>query len=280
MVEVFNSIVNIAVHIEKDVFKKCSDFLDTKQSDEQMHRKVFSHCKMIMEREFDRTQSVKSMVMQETKETREINAGGKYIITCNAIDNMELLDVDFSLGSIFGIYENALEIQSLKAAIYVTYGPTFQMVYASKDESGAKFFAYEHGAFRQQESFTLKDKGKINSTGGDVRTWPLEHKALVEGLFNEGYRLRFSDSLSLDTHQILFKKGGLYSNPATKADPTGRLELYFDAYPIAFIVEYAGGEATDGKVRILDKPAQSLEEKTPLYFGSAYEMQKVKEQLA
>jgi fructose-1,6-bisphosphatase I len=275
MVEVFNSIANIATKIEKDVFKNCSDFLDTQSSDAKVHEKVFAHCQKIIENEFDKTRSVKEVLSQDKKQYCNVkNSGGKYIVTYKAIDNIELLDVDFSLGSIFGIFEHELDVTHLKAAAYVTYGPTFQLVFASKTE-GVKFFNYEEGEFRQQESFTLNDKGKINSTGGDVRTWTPTHKALVQSFFEDGYRLRFSDSLALDTHQILFKKGGIYSNPATAKDPDGALELLFECYPIAFIVTLAGGLATDGKTPILEKPLQSIDAKSPMYFGSKSEMQRV-----
>jgi fructose-1,6-bisphosphatase I len=107
--------------------------------------------------------------------------------------------------------------------------------------------------------------------------WTLSHKSLIESFFAEGYRLRFSDSLTLDTHQILFKKGGIYSSPKTESAPNGELELLFEAYPIAFILELVNGEAIDGVQRILDIKAEDLHQKTPIYFGSKYEIEKVKQ---
>jgi fructose-1,6-bisphosphatase I len=186
-----------------------------------------------------------------------------------------LLDVDFSLGSIFTVYENEMDAKNIKAAIYVTYGPTFQLVFASKNE-GVKFFSYKNNEFVQQESFLLGEKGKINSPSGIQSQWSPAHKALIESFFGEGYRLRFSDSLTLDTHQILFKKGGIYSSPKTSSAPNGELELLFEAYPIAFILELVNGEAIDGERRILDIEASDLHQKTPIYFGSKYEIEKVK----
>lgn len=279
MIEVFNSIANIATHIEKDVFKNCSDFLDTTLDEKQIHQNVFNHCQKIIESEFDKTRSVKEVLSQDSKQYCTINKTGKYIIAYKAIDNIELLDVDFSLGSIFAIFENEISSQTLKAAAYATYGPTFQLVFASKSE-GVKFFNYEDGEFLQQESFTLNEKGKINATGGDVRTWSKVHKELVQSFFEDGYRLRFSDSLALDTHQILFKKGGIYSNPQTQKDAQGKLELLFECYPIAFILELAGGVATDGVKRILDKNIEDIHQKSALYFGSKTEMERVKSYLS
>jgi fructose-1,6-bisphosphatase I len=274
MIEVFNAISNIAVEIETDVFKNCSDFLVNK-SDEEIHHDVYAHCTAIIEREFEKVRSVKGAIGKDKKQLCLINGNGKYLVSYVSIDNIELLDVDFSLGSIFTIYENEMDANNIKAAIYTTYGPTFQLVFASKSE-GVKFFSYKNNEFVQQESFLLGDKGKINSPSGAQSQWSKEHRDLIENFFNEGYRLRFSDSLTLDTHQILFKKGGIYSSPKTATSPNGELELLFEAYPIAFILELVNGEAIDGTQRILDIKAEDLHQKTPIYFGSKYEIEKVK----
>ena len=98
--------------------------------------------------------------------------------------------------------------------------------------------------------------------------------------FNDGYRLRFSNSLALDTHQILFKKGGLYSAPATTSNPNGSLNVIFEAFPIAFIIELAEGGAISQNGRILDIKSPSLDQKTPIYFGSKFEITKVQKILS
>ena len=126
----------------------------------------------------------------------------------------------------------------------------------------------------------LNEKGKINSTAGKRSEFSKEHIELLDSFFNEGYRLRFSNSLALDTHQILFKKGGLYSSPATASNPEGTLNVIFEAFPIAFIMELANGAAIDGNKRILDIKSPDLDQKTPIYFGSKAEIKKVKELLS
>ena len=220
--------------------------------------------------------SIKGAIGKDKKQLCFINENGKYLVSYVSIDNIELLDVDFSLGSIFTIYENEMDAQHIKAAMYITYGPTFQLVFASKNE-GVKFFSYKNNEFVQEESFSLENKGKINSPSGMQSQWTPSHKALIESFFGEGYRLRLSNSLTLDTHQILFKKGGIYSSPKTTDFPNGELELLFEAYPIAFILELIDGEAIDGTRRILDIKAEDLHQKTPIYFGSKYEIGKVKQ---
>ena len=235
MIAVFNAITNIAEDIEKNVFVDCDRFIERGLSDKDMNQKVRSYCSDVIKREFKRVKSVHSFIGKQHKNNRIHNEKGKYRISYVAIDNIDLLDVNFSLGSIFGIYENKMDAFHLTAAVYVTYGPIFQLVFASKSE-GVIYFTYEDGEFREQDPLSLNEEGKINSTGGLASEWSDEHRELLDSFFNKGYRLRYSDSLSLDTHQILFKRGGIYSSPETKSFPNGKLDVIFEAFPISYII--------------------------------------------
>ncbi len=276
MIAVFNAITNIAEDIEKNVFVDCESFLERGLSDKQMHDSVHKYCSEVIQRELKKVKSVHGFIGKDKKEYTTINESGKYKISYVAIDNLDLLDVNFSLGSIFGIYESHMDAFHLKAAMYITYGPTFQLVFASKTE-GVIYFSFEDGEFIEQEPLLLANEGRINSTAGLVPEWSEEHKQLVNSFFNKGYRLRFSDSLSLDTHQILFKKGGVYTSPATKSFPDGKLEAIFEAFPISYIIEQAGGRAISRKGRILDMTSVEIGQKTPIYFGSTKEIQAVED---
>jgi len=275
MVEIFNTITNIATKIENDVFVNYDNFALKNNSQTE----ILNHCSQIITNEFKYDKDIKALISKDTKKQHDINSNGKYLISYVSIDNIELIDLNFSLGSIFGVYKESLEAKNLEAVIYITYGPTFQIVFASKTE-GVKYFSNEHDEFIQQDSLVLNNKGKINSTAGIRNEFSESHKELLDSFFNDGYRLRFSNSLALDTHQILFKKGGLYSSPATASNPNGSLNVIFEAFPIAFIMELAHGEAIDGKQRILDIDTPSLDQNTPIYFGSSSEITKVKELLS
>ncbi|MGB3751522.1 MAG: hypothetical protein WA945_08135 [Arcobacteraceae bacterium] len=275
MNKVFNAVSNIATDIENNVFANYDQFVVTDNL-AQTNINVQQYCDKLAKEEFLKVDLIKALVTQDDKKTEVLNEDGKYIVSFIAIDNINLLDLGFSVGSIFGIYEQEIEGHSLIAGCYVTYGPTFQLVYATKTR-GVEFYAFDGEKLVLVEPFTLENKGKINSTDGDVATFDDKHKALLQGLFDEGYRLRLSNSLALDMHQILFKRGGLYSSPKTQKDPNGRFDLVFEAYPIAYIIELAGGEAIDGKNSISDlKIDGDISKKTPIYFGSKYEIGKVK----
>ncbi|MGB5867232.1 MAG: hypothetical protein WBG69_05080 [Arcobacteraceae bacterium] len=275
MDKVFQAITNIATVIENNVFTNYDQFV-VADNLAQTNVNVQQYCDNIAKEELKKVSHIKALVTQDDKKTEILNEDGRYIVSLIAIDNIDLLDLGFSVGSIFGVYDKEIEGHSLVAACYVTYGPTFQLVYATQ-EQGVEFYSYDGEKFIDIKPFTLENKGKINSTDGDVATFDEKHKALIQGLFDEGYRLRLSNSLSLDMHQILFKRGGLYSSPKTTKDPEGTFDLVFEAYPIAYIIELAGGEAIDGVKNISDlKIDGDISKKTPIYFGSKYEIGKVK----
>ena len=275
MTSIFAAIQNISKTIENKVFSNYDNFVVLDDLT-QTNTNVQQYCDKIAQKEFQSIDNVKAIITQDDKKTEILNENGKYLISFIAIDNIDLLDLGFSVGSIFGVYENTIEGDTLVASCYVTYGPTFQLVYATKDK-GVAFYSFDGNSFVSVKPFQLENKGKINSTDGDVATFSDNHKNLVQSFFDEGYRLRLSKSLALDMHQILFKRGGIYSSPKTHKDPEGNRDLAFEAYPISFIVTLAGGEAINGSENISEiKLNGDLSKKTALYFGSKYEIGKVK----
>jgi fructose-1,6-bisphosphatase I len=268
MIEVFNAIQNIVIKIENEVFSNYDRFVDKKATDKEVEKKVYNFCTEVIESECEDLKSVQSVISKDKKQMCMVHETGKYIISYSAIDNVELLDMNFSLGSIFAVYENEIAPQNLQASVYATYGPTFQIVFASKQE-GVKYFSYEHGEFVQKDNLLLKEKGKINTPAGGFNHYNEQNMALAQKFFDQGYRLRFSNSLCLDTHQILFKQGGVYMSPSSS------LEAVFEAFPIAFIIELADGIATDGSQRILELDIKDIHQTTSMYFGSKTEMDSV-----
>jgi len=264
MENIFKTITDISLNIKEKIFDNFTD--DIQKNTQQI-------CDDIFQDIVSSNKEIKSIVSKETQTIQELNPSGKYILTYVAIDNPSHLDLNFSLGTIIAIYEKTISNKTLKYSSYITYGPTFGLVFS--DEKDVSFYSYIDEKFQKQQSFELNQKGKINSTAGDRPSFSLSHKNLMQSFFDEGYRLRFSDSLALDTHQIIFKKGGLYSSPATNKDPNGTIYLAFEAYPISSIITNLGGKAIDGKQNILDIPLKDISQTTPFYFGSSYEVDKV-----
>jgi len=214
------------------------------------------------------------LASEEKEDVMLINENGQYLIGFDPLDGSSLVDVNLSVGSIFGIYENDFSGKNLVASSYVVYGPRVELIFAY--EGLVKLYLLQNGEFEFVKEIHLNEKGKLNAPGGTQQNWEPYHKQMVDGLFQEGYRLRYSGGMVPDLHQILLKGGGLFSYPATSDRPEGKLRQVFEVFPFAMIFEYAGGEAIDGKNRVLEQTPRNVHDTSPCFFGSKYEIQKVK----
>ena len=202
---------------------------------------------------------------------------GRYSVTVDPLDGSSLLDVNLSVGSIFGIHDGHLLDQrsgraSLVAAMYTLYGPETTLVYSASD--GVHEFTLDGAGnwVLAQEKIVMNETGKIYSPGGKRQDWTEHHRAFIQNIEEQGHTLRYSGALVADVNQILMKRGGIFSYPALKEKPEGKLRLLFELQPLAFILEQAGGAATDGKEHILDLLPQKLDQRCPIYIGSRTEV--------
>lgn len=279
MKEIFDGI-KIAV---KDIAQalKYSDFgYTTSQNatgDTQLKLDVLSD--EIITASLGKISAIKELVSEEKEEPLKVSESGEYIVAYDPLDGSSLVDVNFAVGSIFGIYKGSLEPANLVASVYSVYGPRTELVIA-KDKVEL-FRLDKNGEFVLASELKLGVKGKLNATGGSQKGWDEKHKSLIKSLFDEGYRLRYSGAMVSDLHQILLKGGGLFSYPATSDAPKGKLRLSFEVLPFAFIYELAGGFAVSGSgKRLLEISLEKVHQTSPCYFGSKYEIDKVKACLA
>ncbi len=241
-----------------------------------MQLKLDIQSDLIIAEEFSKIAAIKAIASEEKEEAETLHPDGRYMIAYDPLDGSSLIDVDLSVGSIFGIYDGQFQASKMLASVYIVYGPRLEMVTAYK--GGVRHYIFRHGKFMEQETIKLKEKGKLNAPGGTQQFWPKHHKELVDSLFNEGYRLRYSGGMVPDLHQILLKGGGLFSYPGTTDKPEGKLRKLFEVFPFAFVYETAGGSAIDDKGRsLLELDCDDPHETTPCFFGSKYEIDRVKE---
>jgi fructose-1,6-bisphosphatase I len=220
---------------------------------------------------------VRQYASEELEDIIKIGSGNeKYIVTADPLDGSSLVDTNLAIGTIIGIHKNSVfdtGRNSMVAALYITYGPLITMIY-SAGKGSHEFVLNREGEYvLSEENIKLKDKGSIFSPGGLRRDWTPEHLKFIEKLEGDGYKLRYSGGFVPDINQILIKKGGLFTYPALKKAPQGKLRLLFELQPMAFITEQAGGLATDGKQDILSIKVDNVNQLSPVYIGSAYEVQ-------
>jgi len=232
-------------------------------------------CDLVVIEAMKSVKEINTLVSEEQDEAMVLNPEGKYFVAYDPLDGSSLVDVNLSIGSIFGIYEDALEVPNLVAAVYVVFGPRTEIVVAMDGE--VKHYLLQNGTFEYVKNLQLKEQGKLMAPGGTQQNWPSFHKEMIDGFFQEGYRLRYSGGMVPDLHQILLKGGGLFSYPSTSDKPEGKLRMLYEAIPFAFIYKMAGGDQTSGTADLLSLTPRHIHDTTPCFFGSKFEIARVKD---
>lgn len=276
MEAIFKAIEMAAVRIQDAISYDDTGYAENKNATGDVQLKLDIKSDYIIEEEFAKLPQVKAIASEEKDHIDEFNENGEYLIGYDPLDGSSLADVNLSVGSIFGIYRNDFSGKNIVAAVYVVYGPRVELVRAYEGQVELHRMD-RNGEFKFIQTLHLNEKGKLNAPGGTQQNWEPKHKAMVDEIFKEGYRLRYSGGMVPDLHQILIKGGGLFSYPGTTDVPNGKLRQVFEVFPFAYVYETAGGEAVDGSDRLLELTPEGHHDTTPCFFGSRYEIAKVKE---
>ncbi|MFP6042106.1 class 1 fructose-bisphosphatase [Helicobacter pylori] len=220
-----------------------------------------------LEENFLSLENVKS-VFSEEKETPVTKENGSYLIAYDPLDGSSVMEANFLVGTIIGVYEKDYKAQNLVASLYVVFGHKIELMVALDK---VYRYAFYQNKFHFIETIVLENKGKIVASGGNQKDFSLGLKKALEGFFAENYRLRYSGSMVADVHHVLVKKGGMFSYPQKK------LRKLFEVFPLALMVEKAKGEAfyfdKGVKKRLLDQSVENYHEKSECYLASPHEAQ-------
>jgi len=223
---------------------------------------------------------------------REDPKRGKYVVIFDPLDGSSNIDVNVSVGTIFAIFRRDLGngddpaqdvlqpgIKQI-AAGYVLYGSSTMLVYTT----GQGVFGFtldpSIGAFvLSHPRIEMPERGSIYSVNeAYADSFPPYCRRflhwLKSGEDHVAYKSRYIGSLVADFHRTLLT-GGIFLYPPTASYREGKLRLLYEANPIAMIAEQAGGVATTGHERVLDIKPNSVHERTPLFVGSRFEMERL-----
>jgi fructose-1,6-bisphosphatase I len=214
---------------------------------------------------------------------------GKYVLVFDPLDGSSNIDVNVTIGTIFSIYRR-LDPDSSEdgeladvlqpgykqvAAGYAMYGSSTVLVYSSGN--GVDVFTFDPtiGEFLlTYEKVRIPARGKIYSVNcGNQTKWSPQLTNYIEYLrtpsddHQRPYSQRYIGTMIADIHRTLFY-GGIFLYPADASSPNGKLRLVYEVNPMSFLVEQAGGRATDGRQRILDLTPTSLHQRVPCFMGS------------
>jgi len=212
---------------------------------------------------------------------------GKYVLLYDPLDGSSNIDVNITIGTVFSIYRrvspggkgtlNDCLQPGYKqiAAGYAIYGSSTMLIYSTGD--GVHGFTLDPsiGEFLlSHENLRIPKRGKIYSINeGNYRFWDDGVKRFIkylqeeESATNRPYTSRYIGSMIGDIHRTLMY-GGIFMYPADRRNPQGKLRLIYEANPMSFIMEQAGGRASNGNTRILDVEPLELHQRTPLFIGS------------
>ncbi|KAA6497613.1 class 1 fructose-bisphosphatase [Helicobacter pylori] len=220
-----------------------------------------------LEENFLSLENIKS-VFSEEKETPVTKENGSYLIAYDPLDGSSVMEANFLVGTIIGVYEKDYKAQNLVASLYVVFGHKIELVVALDK---VYRYAFYQNKFHFIETIVLENKGKIVASGGNQKDFSLGLKKALEEFFAENYRLRYSGSMVADVHHVLVKKGGMFSYPQKK------LRKLFEVFPLALMVEKAKGEAfyfdKGVKKRLLEQSVENYHEKSECYLASQHEAQ-------
>lgn len=208
------------------------------------------------------------------------SAEGLYSVAYDPLDGSSLVDVNLAVGTIVSIYSGCDLLQEGRkqvAALYILYGPRVSLVY-SVGNGVHEFTMNQLMEFNlSRENITMKPSGDIYSPGGLRNKYTPGNSKFVSYLESKGSKLRYSGGFVPDINQILLKGKGIFFYPALKDAPKGKLRLLFELNTMAYLVENAGGAASNGTMPILDIKPESLDQREPIYIGCQEDVAKAVE---
>ena len=217
----------------------------------------------------------------------------KYVVVIDPLDGSSNIDVNISIGTIFGVYrrksqrgipcvkEDFLQKgENLVAAGYIIYGSSTMLVYATRrgvngftlDPSIGEFtISHQHIKCPKNGNVYSVNQGNYYNYNDRVKKF-IDSCQRKSGSDSSPCLLRYTGTMVADMHRTLLK-GGIFLYPATDDHEKGKLRLVYECNPFAFIFEMAGGKATDGENNILSIQPETLHQRTPFFSGS-YQMMK------
>lgn len=227
----------------------------------------------IIEQHLSESRLVASYISEEQNAVIQLSSKAPYSVVFDPLDGSSLVDANFAIGSIFGIYQGMELIgrrpREQVAALYVLYGPRTTLIY-STGNGVHEFLLNEVGEFVLLRSFIGVGDDAKNYSPGNLRAIRdnAAYGAVMKHWLESELTLRYSGCMVADVHHIFAKGQGIFSNVGGQKYPQGKLRLVFECGPLAYLMEQAGGSASDGAGLILEKTIETIDQRTPVVIGS------------
>ncbi len=217
------------------------------------------------------------LTSEEVEDCLIVSESG-YSVAFDPLDGSSNIDVNVSIGTIFSIHKDSVMKRGREqvAAGYVVYGPSTMLVMSlGKGVVGFTLDPESGNFLLSHPDIRMPEKGKIYSINEANRNkWTSEGlRKFIDYLKENKYTQRYVGSMVADVHRTLLK-GGIFIYPADRKNTNGKLRLLYEAKPMAFLVEQAGGLSSTGSEDILDVVPKELHQRVPVILGSRWEVEK------
>ena len=261
------------------------------QGEEQ--KKLDLYANEIFVRALKAREEVCGIASEEEEESivfeNETGLNGKYIVLIDPIDGSSNIETNVSIGTVFAIFRRISPVgtpatpedflqpgRNQVAAGYVIFGSSTMLVFSSGH--GVHGFTYDPSIgvfYLSNPNMQIPKTGTIYSTNEGnyayhspgVQSY-IDYCKSIDKNTKRPYTARYIGSMIADIH-LTFLKGGIYLYPPSSKAPKGKLRLLYECNPMAFLIEQAGGKATDGQQAILDIVPTEIHQRTPFYAGSS-----------
>lgn len=248
---------------------------------------------------FAKNPHIAGYASEEDETFTPLNSEGRYVVLVDPLDGSSNIDIGVPVGTIFSIYRRKTPVgtpctledflqggRSQVAAGYVLYGTSTLLFYTTGHsvqgftlEPAAGEFLLTHPNVQMPSNASY-----YSFNDNQLHEWDPKLQAFVEALRKRNQAsskpasLRYVGALVADFHRNLLK-GGFFMYPGTVKKPEGKLRLLYEGYPMAWLIEVAGGEASDGTKPLLDVPPTKLHQRTPLFLGTKADLTLLKQHL-
>ena len=283
--EIFKSVSNISYCIRNSNPIDLSSIVGIDNSCGDKVKELDIKCNDIMKDNLSNCSLVKCIGSEEEEKLIEVNKSGKYLVSFYPLDGSSNIDANITVGTIFCVFEynnnnTIIDGSNIVMSGYSLYGGCTQLIICKHN----KVLIYGLDPTNDNwiilnDNFKMSNKGTIYSVN-ESNKYIYNNKInnYIDDLIINNYTSRWVGSLVADFHRTLIKSGVVFY-PSNKKNKTGRIRLLYEAYPLAYIIENAGGKSSDGKNSLLENkfPWFDIHKKVSIYYGSYYEMDKLKE---
>lgn len=282
LIDVFRSLMHAVRDISRSMNVEDSGKVGSKNvfGEEQIALDVLAD-KIVYD--YMRNNEFVGLIASEEGDGEEKIGDGAYAVCHDPLDGSSLVDVNLSVGTIVGIYKRETFIgakgDEQVAAMAAVYGPTTTVLLTVR-QGVVKFIMNDDGEFILAGEGYAVGEGKMFAPG-NLRACESreDYLKLVNFWIKEQYTLRYSGGMVPDVNQIILKGKGIFAYPGYGDAPEGKLRLLFECAPMALLMEEAGGAASDGEKRILEKEILTVAQRTPIFIGSKEEVERCEKYL-